>query len=384
MIPLRYIFVICILIILVVVGAYLTFQYGFTTILNYVKSVIGVNYSRIYNLYGYQYVQQVRSLGPVIETIDNVESSLICANYAAATNNCVGGNYIAATSTCELVSSILPLSDNPDYETFVMSATNLKNKVSAFTATEGQRQKGVLFESTALNYKPYMAALCASIPTCSGYCTNFSAANNTPSGCLLTDSAQQSTRMIDVNSILYTGVRTDGVLYNQADNTTGPYYRWSTTVGSNSALLTTQYVTTLDECGAIAQETISAVGAVWDPSTNGTCTVYSSLNSVVSDPVKTLLTWKANPSYLNYSNTFTTVTGVDYPTASVFVTGFENANIYTLEDAKLALINANGACNCIILDTTTNFFTFKNVTSTDASSTVASTTIAYVVPTTFY
>ncbi|RYF45274.1 MAG: hypothetical protein EOO38_16305, partial [Cytophagaceae bacterium] len=172
------------------------------------------NKGDVYNLYGYQYIDGTYALGPVVETYDNVESALICANYAAMTDSAVGANYNAATLSCSLVSDLLPLQANSKYQLVVLGANKMKNKVSAFTPTQGIRSKGILYCGTALSYLPAAAAICANTPSCSGYTATFQDTNSLPAGCLVTDSATSDVTTIDTKALLYTGPRTDGVLYN--------------------------------------------------------------------------------------------------------------------------------------------------------------------------
>ena len=380
MLSFNWILVILIGLLVLVLAGYLLYQYGFNTISQYVKSLLGVSYSQVYNLYGYEYVPGVRSNGPVLKMYDNVKSDLICANYAAATEGCVGANYMASTFTCELVSDLLPLMHNDLYETIVMSATNMRNRVSAFTSAPSVTQSGIMFCDTSLAYIPYAAALCASIPSCSGYITTFASDTNAPMGCLCM-TGENGTLLTDTKATLYTGTRTDGVVYNTSTNESGPYFRWRTDVSDNASdVLSNAFVKTLDECGESAQATIGAIAATWDPNTGGTCTIYSALHPIASDANKTYITWKANQSYLKYSNTYNKLLNTDYPSAAKVTTGLENSIAYSLSDAIRACVNTDG-CNCITQDTT-NTFTFLNVKSSDAVSNSSSKT-AYVVPSQF-
>lgn len=374
------------LITIIISALILLYFYGSQTLTDYIKKLIGVSsYANIYNLYGYQYIDGLVPGGSIIKQYNDVESPLICANYAAVTDGCVGAAYNSLTNSCSLVSSIMPLTSNSDFTTITLGARNKKNNVSTFTPMEGINSKGVLYQDNVLNYQPFAAALCANIPECSGYAAIFSDGDKLPSGCLLTDSTQAPITKIDNNAVLFTGVRTDGKLYNNGLSTQngGPFFRWGTNISENSATpITMQTNTTLDSCAVLARSTPGAKCGVWDAETSGKCTVYDNVGTISDEKLTTYITWIANTNYLAYSNQYTKTSGVDYPNASIITTGLENANIYTIDDALLACANSQKA-NCIIHETISNTFQFKYVTSQDLPTSVASTTNAYTLPATF-
>lgn len=377
------------LVLIVLVLGVVIYNFGID-ILDQIKRLLGLsNLANLYNLYGYQYIDQTASLGTVIETFENVESALVCSNYAAMTPGCVGANYSSITGTCVCVSDLLPLSQNSDYQLLTLSANKLTNKVSAFTPTQSRSSKGTLYCSDALAYRPNAAALCANIPTCSGYVMTYSGSDNRPSGCLVTDSSQARITLTDTKSTLYTGPRTDGVLYNDtvANTNGGPFYRWGTDVVASNALQTVMG-TTLDECANIARPFIGATGAVWDASASGTCTIYNKASGssfpIQNNRQKTLILWQndAIKNLSSYSNSFSTRNNIDYPTATVILTGLEDSNEYTLDDALLACANASAPCNCIIRNTAMNSFVFKFVGVNDLPSDT-NNVVAYVASTPF-
>lgn len=367
---------IILLILIVVVLAATLLAVGYNNLIDYIKKLLGVSqYANVYNLYGYQYVSGVASLGPVLETYTNIESPLICSNYAAVVEGCVGANYNAQTQSCSLVSSLMPLNKSSETQLLTLSANKMTNNVSTWKATQGTAQKGVLFTDTSLNYIPYAAALCANIPECTGYALNFTGNDNYPAGSLLTDSTTASIRTTDVMSTLYTGTRTDGVTYN--NNANGPFYRWATRFNGNADM--TIASTTLTSCASTARSLIGALGASWN---GGMCSIYKSVQPVVSSSQDTIIVWNASPNYLSYSNQYTTMTQTDYPTAQIVVTGLENSKRYTLNDAMMAVIVSAGNCNAIVQNTSNNNFVFKKITNSDQPS-ISSTTTTYLVPTNF-
>lgn len=376
--------IVIIVIVTFIIGA-IIYNFGASYVIDRVKALLGLSrIANVYNMYGYQYIDNVVSLGPVLKTYTNVESALVCSNYAAMIDGCVGANYNSTNLTCSCVSDLLPLSDNNDYQVLTLGANNIKNGVSAFTSQTGVRSKGVLFAHESLNYRPAAAALCANIPTCSGYASVFTGSDNRPAGCLLTDTEGANIITSDVNAVMFTGSRTGGQLYNgaTANANSGPFYRWGTDVAPDITPMQVRAAMTLDSCSALAQSTNGALVAVWDPIENGTCSVYGdTMPAFVNDPYKTCIYTNRAANPTRYSNTYTASNNVDYPSATTITTGAENTNSLSLDDAILLCANTSG-CNCIVQNKTNNNFVFKQVGATDLPST-NNTSMTYLRPNNF-
>lgn len=363
----KYTLWILVVIIVTLVIGIIIYNLGAAYIIDRVRALLGLSrIANVYNMYGYQYVDNVVSLGPVLETYTNVDSALICSNYAAMLDGCVGANYNATNLTCSCVSDLLPLSVNNDYQVLTLGANNIKNGVSAFTSQTAVRSKGVLFAHESLHYKPVAAALCANMPTCSGYASIFTGSDNRPAGCLLTDTEGTNIVTTDVNTVMFTGSRTGGRLYNGATN--GPFYRWATGVSSDVTPMQTRTALTLDTCAALKQSLTDqgAICAVWDPNANGTCTIFGgdSMPPLVQDTYKTCIFTTATPTPAKYSNAYIGKNNTDYPSASIITTGAENTNALELNDAILICANTP-TCNCVVMNNSNNTYVFKQVSATD-------------------
>lgn len=280
------------------------------------------NTLKSFTTYNDSYVIGTKSNGNVITTIKQSMTGLDCSNRIPLEKNCVGANWYSTTFVCELVSELLPLSDNATSTLIIADSTNLSNNVSSWTGVDDVKNDGNLYCSLVLANTSLARALCANIPECGAFTFEYDA-NNIPQGCIKVNAPLYPSNTVPTpsyNVVTYTGTRTDAVTFNQNGDLTNLVYRWNTSpVGTITQTMTT---TNFADCGAMlntieADDASSSYVASWE-ATTGQCNLYNNITGVAQSQSSTFTTILSNiyPDYLRYSNSWTPVYGIDYPNAN--------------------------------------------------------------------
>lgn len=347
-----------------------------------------------YTLYNYRYLDNMKSGGTVIASIPKSTTALDCSNRAVLLPKCVGANWYKDTSTCELLSDLLPLSDDSTSTLIVSDASNLQtNKVYLWTPTDGVANDGRLFCSDTLANSTYAKALCASIPECGAYTFELNS-DNYPTGCLKVKSSMYpsvTNPSLVTNISTFSGDRTDGIVYNITDNDTNNtnptcYYRWGTILQNATIVATFNNLTLKASADMLVkqlQTNTQANGnlnivAQWDTNpTNGgvtLCTLYDvssgiNINKNNQTQNSTLILPSSLSSLLRYSNEWTRVNNIDYPNSN-------QGLALTFKEAMNACVNSTYTAFVLI----NGFYYLRNQTDPSVATTGA---IAYILPTGF-
>lgn len=325
--------------------------------------------------YGDKYLIGTKSGGTVLETVANSATALDCSNRIPLESGCVGANWYSATNTCELVGTLTPLTDNA-MSTLII-ASKLNHQVSSWlTGTEEQTNDGNIYCSSVLANSSFARALCANIPACGAYTLSFDA-NNNPYGCIKVAATlypNASVPTLSPNIITYTGTRSDAVVHNLYGDLTNLVYRWaSAPLGSVSSRSTT---TSLELCGVDLNvdpnntDNMTYV-ASWE-ATTGTCTLYSDMTGISKDSTTANVTTIMSnllPNYLRYSNSWTPVSGVDFPNNnSGLKINFQTALTMCINSSYDCFVNVGG------------LYYMRNTSSPQTSNSNAT---AYIIPISF-